>query len=275
MKKLLVFFCVFALAGGFAAAQDLGLSVGLELGVENVTKANDGDMVPYVSPMVIYENSLFNGILDIYTELDYTFQLTDIDDKEITQDLYFNIGLGFNLSLGKASTLTFLVENENELAVFPDAGYEQFTDRLTGLVKPGIRFTQDLADIGGIFAQVDVPVAYFPWNDDPAVGLEASLGWDSVSGLGFMAKGLMALLPKDDLDFLGVEIVISFENNAFYAELEMDIPKEINLDGLTFIPEIEYTFGKLTLYAYCEIDGIGIKDSDIGISPALGVKFNF
>jgi len=299
MKKFPVFFLVLALVAGFAAADDIGLTAGVEFGITDINKPNEAeDVYPYLEASVEYENSFLDEALDIYAGLAYDIGFT----KEINEDLeevnphglWFDLKVGYNLGLGAASTLSFILENENYFEIAPAT-----EDRIFGVIKPGIKFNQNMEDIGDFYAQADVPLAYLYFGaekDYTFAGLDITLGWASAFGLGLEAAGHILFSPNDDFGdgetlngFTGLSFTASYETGPVYAEIAATIPVK-NLDtgspynyfdssqpwGISITPMFSYTFGfGLSAYLSVTFDGIGIKDNDMGITPAIGVTYSF
>jgi hypothetical protein len=254
------------MAAGFTAADDKGicLTAGLEFGAVNVYEANDNNMNYYLKPMLIYENSFLGNTLDIYTELDYTIGFKiPADDGINSQSLYFDFMLGYNLSLGSVSTLSFSLENEfDELTIIP-----QLT--LTGIFTPAVKYNHKFG-FGDLFARVGAPITYY--NDANATaGLDLTLGWNSTFGLGIETKLCTLLAPEDVIGFHGVETIISFVTGAVYIKIETIIPMATSVVGATITPEFNLSVWDLTLYLKCEFSGIGSGDTIM--SPGVGVKF--
>jgi len=273
MKKFLLFYFVLALFASFAAAEDegIGLSVGLEFGIVNVTKANDEDLNPYLMPMLIYENSFLDETMDVYAELDYTLGFTkepDEDGNDVNpQSMYIDLMVGYNLDLGETSTLSFILENEfDEIIISPIYA-------LTGIFTPAAKFNQKL-DFGDLFAQIGAPITYYN-EADTTIGLDLTLGWSSTFGLGIEAKILTLLSPGEDAGYNGFETIISYETEPIYAEVKTVIPKEISNEGVTITPEFNYSFMNFTFYVKCEFAGIGVDGGGVSVTPALGVKYSF
>jgi hypothetical protein len=254
MQKLLVLSLILFLAVSYVLFADedegIGLSAGLEFGIGNIGKANDGERTPYLMPMLIYENSFFDDSLELYAELDYIFGFTketnDDGDDVFPQSLYFDIMAGYNLGLGSASTLSFILENEfDEIIISPRF---RENNALNGIFTPAVKFTQGF-DFGDLFAQIGVPITYVQYDKDAdtEVGLDLTLGWNSTFGLGIELKVLTLITPSDISGFNGLEALIAYE----------------------------YVFRNFTFYVKCEFTGIGIKDEVVVISPALGVKYSF
>jgi len=280
MKKCIFIFLFACIAAGFAAAQDegIGLSIGLEFGIGNINKANDEEMTPYLMPMLIYEKSFLDETLDIYTELDYTFGFTkeaDVDGNEVNpQSIYFDFMIGYNLGLGDASALSFILENEfDELIISPEA---KGNNALTGIFTPAIKFKQEF-DSGSIFAKLGAPITYIQYDKDAdtAVGLDFTFNWSSGFGLGLEAKFCTLVAPNDDAGYKSAEVIVSYEIESVYFQVKTIIPNEINDTGVTITPEFDYSFNNFSIYVYCDFLGIGADGGNVTISPALGIKFSF
>jgi len=274
MKRFLVFFLVLVLGAGFAAAQDIGLTVGLEFGLGNINKANGDDMYPYLMPMVIYENAFLDDALDLYAELDYTLGFTkalnEDGDEVLPQSLYIDLSAGYNLSLGEASTLSFILENEfADIDISPD-------DFITGIFTPAIQFNQGF-DFGDVYAKVGLPITYFPNVKDAEsfTGLDFTIGWGSSFGLGLEAVFYTMLAPSEDAGYYAFETTVSYEADSLYCELNVYFPKETEDEGITITPEVDYSFGSLTAYLFIEFAGIGFDGGEVSITPALGIKYSF
>jgi len=271
-----VFFFVMVLSAAFAAAEDegIGLSVGLEFGIENVNKANDEDMNPYLMPMLIYENSFLDETLDVYAELDDKLGFTQVpndDGDEVNpQSMYIDLMIGYNLGLGEASTLSFILENEDEIIISP-----RLTNgiNLTGIFTPAVKYNHSL-NFGDLFAQIGAPITYYDIAVDTVIGLDLTLGWSSTFGLGIEAKIRTLLSPGDDAGYTGFEAIISYEAESIYAEVQTIIPKEIDFEGITITPKFDYSFKNFTFYIKCEFARIGV-DGGLSVTPALGVKYSF
>jgi len=300
MKKFPVFFLVLALVAGFAAADDIGLTAGLEFGITDINKPNEvEDMYPYLEASVEYENSFLYEALDIYAGLAYDIGFTKInvdDEEKNPHGLWFDLKVGYNLGLGAASTLSFILENENYIEFAPAV-----EDRIFGVIKPGVKFNQNMANIVDLYAQADVPFAYAYYGlqkDNTFFGLDLTLGLASTFGLGLEASGHVLILPNDEIDgekyngFTGMGITASYETGPVYAELAATIPFK-NLEeggsynyfdsselfggtGISITPMFSYTFGfGLSAYLSVTFNGIGIKDNDMGITPAIGITYSF
>jgi hypothetical protein len=283
MKNTFIVLLVMLITVNFSVTADeeeyegLGLFLGLETGVVNINKADKEDREPYVMPFIIYEKALLDGALDIFAELDYTFGYikTPSEDKRevFPQSLYFDLLLAYNLGLGNASTLSFLLENEfDEFIIAPSVKKD---NNITGIFTPAVNFNQGF-DFGDLYARVGSPITYIQneKNADTLVGLDLTLGFYSAFGLGLEAKALTLLVPGEGRGYLGLEALITFETGPVYFEVLAEIPKDISEEGVIITPEFDFSFGNFTVYTFCEFTGIGAGGS-IGISPAIGIKYSF
>ncbi|MCL1931821.1 MAG: hypothetical protein FWF55_08390 [Treponema sp.] len=293
MNKFLLLFLFVVLAAGFAAAEDIGLTAGLEFGIVDMNKPNDAeDVYPYLDVSVEYENSFLDDALDIYAgltfDVGFTQEMNDEGDEVNPSSLSFDFSIGYNLGLGDASTLSFILGNENNI------DFVSTEDNVLGIIKPGIKFNQNMGDNGDFYAQADVPIYYLYYGlekDDTFAGLDLTVGWASAFGLGLEAGGHILFSPDDDTfnGFTGISFTASYENGPIYAELGAAIPVK-NLDtgapysyfdtsagmGVSITPMFSYTFEfGLSVYLSLTFDGIGVTDNDPGISPAIGVTYSF
>jgi hypothetical protein len=248
----------------FAMAQEedgIGLTPKVEVGFGDVA----AEAVISLSPGVEYEKSF--GDLDVFAELDYLLTLADPD---ATHDIYLEVELGYNLSLGDASVLSFIVNNTNDFRLSPElaAGTTH-----NGTLEPSVKFTQTLG-FGDISAQAGFPIGYLTGEEDadPSIDAYLTLGWASTFGLGVELTPNLALSPESD--YAGFDILVSYETGLIYAEVEVNLPKEIDVSGITVTPEFDYSFNAFTFYIKSEFGGIG-TDGDISVSPAIGAKYSF
>jgi hypothetical protein len=254
---------------GYVMAADeddgIGLTVGLEFGVENINL----DKQPYLAPMLIYEKSFLDGALDLYAELDYYFYFKKADGS-FPQLLYFDFSLAYNLGLGSASTLSFILENEFDTLNL--APRYSGSNNLTGIFTPAVKFNQEFG-FGDLYAQVGLPITYIQEDKSAktGLGLDFTLGWASTFGLGIELFQYNFITP--DSGYGGLNITLSYETGPLYFEVEVDTYKNFD-GGIDIIPEIDYSISSLTLYANCAFEGVGGKGK-VAISPAIGIKFSF
>ena len=271
MKKLLFVFVALFFIAGFTMAEDVGITVGLEVGVGNLTTVDDSNIEPYVMPNIAFETSFFDGALDLYAELAFTIGIYD----DNPMDLYAYLELAYNFFLGPDSTLTFILGNEiDPLMISPwDDG-----PNMISILRPGIRFTQDSClnynRIGELYAEVIVPIVYLQFNPnaDMVINLEPTLGWDSLFGLGLSITPLFALVP--DFEYSGLVFFASFDGGLVHAELEVVIPSEMDY-GITATPEVAFNiFDGFSAYLRCVVDGIA-GNGDMVLTPGLGIRYSF
>jgi len=305
VKKLLILFLIFALPAGFAAAADdeynpIGLTANLEFGITDVNKPNEAEeMYPYLENSIEYENSFRDDTLDLYAGLAHDIVFTkeeNANGKKVNPNgLWFDLILGYNLFLSTGSTLSVSLENENYFEFAPAV-----EDNIFGIIKPGVKFNQNIDDVGDIYFRLDVPFAYL-YNiidyDSNFLGLDVTLGWASAFYFGFEVTGHVLIIPNDVMEdgekisgFTGVSATIYIEKEPVYFGVEAAIPLK-HMDtgeypynffdkfastGVAITPSFRLTFFEgFSAYLSATIDKIGIKGSDVGISPAIGVTYSF
>jgi hypothetical protein len=254
VRKLIIFLVVLTLAAGFVSAQEeedsgIGLTAGLEFGVTGIN-VEEGK-TPYLTPGIAYENSF--GDFDVAAEVDYTFDFTD----DVPQMFFAEEEVAYNLSLGDIHGLTFTLHNENDIVTAPEFG------DLTGTLEPSVTYTLGL-NPGDFYAAAGLPLTYLT---DTAVGFYGTLGFAFSFGLGLEATFNLALNPESGYD--GTDLLVSYEQDSFYGEVEINIAKE----DITITPEFDYFFNSFTFYVNAEFAGIGADA--VSITPALGVKYSF
>ncbi|MCL2196483.1 MAG: hypothetical protein FWB77_02585 [Treponema sp.] len=279
MKRFLIFVIALSLLAGVAAAQEeddgIGFTVGLEFGILDV---NDSEgMYPYLFPSIVYENSFFDGMLDLSAGLSYELGLTKDGDK-LPMYLYLDFMAGFNISLSDTSTLSIIVSDENTIDL-----YSGGDDIFSGTLFPGVCFNYS-SDAGDIYFQANIPFAY----PDSLVGLDIIAGWGTSFGLGIEASAhiLFNSLYSGDNGFTGLGLSFTYEFDPVTAELGITIPfknytpysffDSDNGAGVAIIPGISVTlFDGFDIYANCTFAGIGVTGGDVGISFAIGISYSF
>jgi len=303
MKKFFVFFTILFLVftfktaahsgcGGYGGLGDEGFSAGLEFGIDGV---NEDDRMPYLTAIASYGHSFLDNSLDVYSELNYTFGFGEghhehspdehnhHDDNAFSQSLYFNFMIGYNLRLGfdGESTLSFILQNEfDEFIISPRC---EESNNITGIFTPAIRYNHEL-NTGDIYTQLGFPVTYIQQekNAGTEVGLDFTLGWDSLFGLELEATLSTLLAPGDDAGFDGLELIIGYEFEPFHFSVETFFPfSDFDDRGISILPQIDYNFKNFTFYINCLFAGVGVHEHDNGhghslhITPALGFRYSF
>lgn len=293
MKKFLVFFLALSLLGGFAFANDLGLTAGLDFGINELNNdANDSAMdTAFIRPTVVYENSF--GDVDLYAELGIPFWV----NPEFWLGIELKLEGAYNLALTSEGTLSFILGSEifisavydEDKFVFPTptrrsmryiAGLYTADDVVEAWVMPGVKYTHALSDFS-IFGQVNVPLLLASCIDAlDYVGLDFILGFNMTNGFGLeveIANWLQTPMEETDM-FHHVWITPSFETGPIYAELEVGIPTYedgIKFEGVTIIPEFRYMImDNFQAYLNLPIQGIA-SDNDVVIGLGLGARFSF
>jgi len=261
LKKFLVLLCVLVLVTGIAVAQ---VSVGVDFAIDNVTKADDGEWGPVLTPWIDFSTSL--GDLGFYTYLDYNFDFTP-DFKDLSQYANLYLRLRYNLGLGSASTLRF--ELDNRFLSFMISPREDEGNNVSGSLRPAIRFTQK-TDIGSIYAQAQARISYL---DAAGTTLRSRLGWSSTFGLALYGELKSNIDPTFDF-YRGVDAYVEYGAGSFSSYVLAIIRKEIS-DGILIEPGFTLEFGDFAFTAYCDFDGIAAGSGSITIAPAVSISFSF
>jgi hypothetical protein len=306
VKKFFVLLCVLVLVAGFAVAEDIGITVGVEFYNENINKADGEPMASYIMPYIGYDTSLLDGALAFHTGVEnYNINLdreSGSDGGYFPQDFDFNIWLQYRLSLNSASTLRFYLRDDNNVDISPVHNGTTYTTT-SGTLTPGIQFNQS-TDIGSLYARFRAPIDYLA--DDTVVRLQSRLGWNSTFGLGLWAEvrsrltqefdfyqslrlnanyakddyelNLFTIIPKEVSDGITINPTVDFyfENSTLEFDFVFD---GVASDGdieVTFTPYVEYYVGAWTFYTSFEFANVTkANGSGMSISPTLGVKFEF
>jgi len=254
MKNFPVLLLVLLLVTGFAFAEDIGLTAGLEFGISNVNK---DDRAPYITAMLEYENTFLNDALSLSTELDYTVAFSD----DNPMDLYWDLGMGYSFHFGRISTLSILLENELFFTFKPE-------NDLYGIVSPGIEYFHTTR-IGNVYLNVFFPISY---ATDNHVGMDFTIGWTGKKGrLGLDLLATHTIAPH--FEYTNKCLTVFYKTGPVYFEVETWFPHSIKTFGVTITPRFECYFGAFTFYTYCKFAGLGTDVKTV--SPALGAKFSF
>jgi hypothetical protein len=294
---------------GFAAAEDIGLTGHLELGVGGVNKPNGNEETPFTLDLgLAYENSFFDGALDINAMLVYGIIFTKVpgvDGKEqLPQLLRLVFMTGYNHNIGDASALSVFLENENYIMLAPNVG----DDNASGVIKPGFKFGTNIENVGNLFAGVRVPFSYISFGyekDNTWAGLDFTAGWMSTFGLGLNATFHFMFSPKEvgqpifvQLSpigqtingFTGIDVNAFYMIGQFIAQARVAIPVKgmdtgarysyfeelTSPGGMAVHLQLGYFFiPGLQAYAGVAFTGMGITGSDMIVSPMIGIDYSF
>jgi PIN domain nuclease of toxin-antitoxin system len=262
MKKITLLLFVLTLAAGFALAQEeedggIGLTAGLEFGISGINI--EEDQTPYLTPGIAFENSF--GNFDVYAGVDYTFNFTD----GVPQSLYAEEEAAYNLSLGDIHTLTFTLHNENDIYTAADPFKFGDANGDGSIFEPSVTYTLGL-NPGDLYVTAGLPLTYQP---ETALGAYGTVGFGFSFGLGLEATLNFGVNPE--AEYSGVDFLVSYEHDLFYAEVEINTDKEFT--AFTVTPEFDYFFNNFTFFIKAEFADIG--GEEIGITPAIGVTYSF
>jgi hypothetical protein len=265
MKKLPGFagklLCVlFIAAAGAVFAQEeekesIGLTPGIELGAGDLADK----AVFILRPRVEYENSF--GNFDIFGELDYNL----IFDDPVAHELELEIEPAYNLQIAEPSVLSIIVNNKNTFFLSPSL---PSGETHLGVIEPAVQYTHTL-DFGDLSGKVAVPFDYLTGTkDETMVGLTITAGWASNFGFGLELSGTIGLHPE--ADFLGYGLLVSYEKDMFYGEIECKADREFK--ELEILPEVNISLDPWVFIARMEI----LKaDDSWAVRPFIGAGYRF
>jgi len=293
VKKILVLFLAIALAGGAAFAQDVGLTIGAEIGVPDIgnpsgaylgTDPTTGEMFAAPGGTGLRAFILWGGdggVDGLELEMEVGFVgLNAYHD--------FRLFTGYSFGITDAGSLRLHIETENEFRMSGlGAGW------LTGGLQFGARFTQQLGDGMYVFGQVALN-DLFSWETSPrnrpgafdGMGLGILAGFGADVGVGSFDievafNGTFAVAEGDDSDFplnLVIHPFFSFADLPLSLNVEFDIPlaeNAMDTTGMSITPEIgiELVPG-LNFYVNMPIGGVGATgDGTVGLGVILQVSF--
>jgi hypothetical protein len=248
-------------------AGGIGLTVGLEVGFGNVVEEAEFSL----TPNVVYENSFLNGALDVFAEIDYTAAFSD----PMAQDVYIEAEIGYNLGLIENGTLSVILSNINDtIRIAPEL---EDGETHLGVFEPSLKWTQTLG-FGDLWLQGGLPITYLTGvEDETALGLTTTVGWDSTFGLGVeFVLDFILDAEGEDAGLAALGLSLSYDAGLISGEVELVADKEFEV--IEIVPEIDVNldFG-LTIYAKAGIEIFNIEgvDMDPVFAPAIGVSYSF
>jgi hypothetical protein len=255
MRKFVCFLLIFSVCGA-AMADKIGLSLGAY--AERSDLLDEGVKDYFVTPQVEYGRSF--GNFDLYLDGEYTFTLT----RPFPQFFFAEEKIAAHLNAGARSELQFRLHNENNLLINPERG----NPRGGGRVKPEVGYGLFLPP-GDIFLALGAPFTYGAGGGEGRVfGIDTTAAYTTPFWLGFSATANFTVNP--DTDFAGMEFMINYEQDQFYAEIVFRAKESFGYFSLT--PEFDYFFNFFTFWAAVEFGGLGHA---LTISPSLGAKYRF
>jgi hypothetical protein len=272
MKKTLIIAAIAAVVSAGVFAQDddgIGLSAGLEFGVEDVGR--EEGRTPYLMPHLIFENAFFDGALDVFAELDYTFRLGDkaADERQL---LSAEEEIGYNLKLGEVSTLSFILNNVNEWRTVPAL---EDGETIKGVLDPGIKYTHTFG-FGDLYIRAGFPLDYLTGVKDAEFinSVYGLLGASIPAGIGVFGAELTpfsyTISPEEARGLVGYELLLNYETDKWYAEVELIADGDFAAFIIT--PRFEYYLNALTFYAGVELADL---DGETAVSPFIGIRYSW
>jgi len=284
MKRLLLLFLALSLLGGLAFAQDLGLTVGLEFGIDDFKETAD---TAYLRPLLIYENDTLVDNLELYAEIGVPFWF----NPELWVGVDLNLIGSYNLGLAPASTLTFELESQNFFPAADDAQSPKFwwagegKDQFISVLVPRIIYTHDLNDFslyGLAELQMLISKADFWGNSfDPLdyIVLDTKVGFEAEAGYALELQVSHALKDFDGstVSFSWMGIQPSYTSGPLHLEVYFGFPpRDIKEKGINIHPRAEYNImDNLLAYFTLFINSVGAENDDVSYGILLGAKYSF
>ncbi|MDR1787451.1 MAG: hypothetical protein LBR16_03265 [Treponema sp.] len=264
MERKSLLFLALTLAGlaclpAFAEESEgggIGLSPGLELGFGNAA-----DKAAFsLKPGIVYEHSF--GSFDLSGEFDW---IVTFDDPA-AHDLYLEVEAGYQLRLGEASVLSFIVNNTND--TFRLAPSLEDGETHNGVLEPSVLFTQTFG-FGDLYGQLGFPFTYLSGvEDERLMDSYLTIGWNADFGLGLECTATYNIDPERTLSEFGA--VLSFEKGIFYAEAECLADK--GFKNFAINPEVDVTLGDWTLILRAEL--VFPDEGEAEYAPFVGVRYS-
>ena len=263
MKKITILLVMFAFLASFAVAQNIGLEVGAELGMDNITEGNDKDSTFIAAPTLIYANTF--DALDVWARL--RFRLWFVEDN-FTMTPYLELNAGYSIPLGPG---TLRIGLWDELLItIPEEG-----DNVTwGYIEPTVRYSYT-ADFGTIHAQPSVGIEHLT-DFDSQIDVNFQVGYFNPIGFGINAK--MYLNVSNGVEEMKeIRFLPYYVNGPIYAEVDVRIgnPGSGLGDSYIICPYFSYQItSQLRAWAWVWITGAE-ADDDVQMWPTIGAAWKF
>ena len=287
MKRILVVLMLLLAMGGFAVAEDLGLSIGAELwnspGKDNYDNNSFG-----IGPFAELEKSI--DIIDLYFKGQYLINL----DKKKNQAFYLEEMITFNLGQAGPGSLSLTLDNYNLFATMINKKYDNnsiyahkfypvndyiYIDngdsvkKITGYFEPSASY-----EIEALKIMAGLPIGYSPTGSNyPAefIDLYGGLGYSHESGFGIEARAYCNLSKEWDMgdnkswdNLYKMMGTLSYtKKDVFKASLEVYTYKDADgkfMKICSFTPGIEVYVKNLTFYGSVEIWYFNDKEENSG-----------
>jgi hypothetical protein len=297
MKKVSILLLLTVVLASFAFAIDgVGdFKANLEIGLDNVSGANEGDMVVSIEPSIKFSRAF--GALGLSVTLADTVYIdTDSDaDPAIGDELSFNITPSYTLAAGPGE-LGFSLGLQLNVPLTSDYplgdSYGREGDALFFRIDPTISYGLD-AGFGALAFSLgtdhlQISKIHGDTNEDyglDALPLYLQAGVDLPFGLGIWLKPYLKLAINDeDGDTELAKFVFDIHyaiTDQITAGVETTIPTYedgIKKEGIEIIPYGEFGFGALGAYLKIDITSIASDRpalNDIMIKPIIGVSYSF
>ena len=294
MKKRILILALAALVsfGGIATAQDLGLTLGAEFGINNLSEFDEGMSLNFFFE---YENNALVDNLDFMAGVAVPIAPLGTDDDvgvefELYADALYRMDLDGGMVFGFGLELDIFSSNlTGDADLVINFGF-----------TPKARFEMEMAGLGDFYAQLELPI--FGINtDDTELGMGLNLWAGLFMDMGFGIEAGLAgpsfgetggFIPSAGMDFgLGdgnefsmgwFALKPSYTYEFLYAELGVYIglfEKAMDITGIIMIPRVEVDFTTiavpgLTAWLELPISGLG-ADGDNSIGLTIGASYSF
>lgn len=259
MRRIITAFLLLAAVDFAAFAEGIGIDAGVRVDFSEINLEGGH---PLITPSIEYNNSF--GDLSVFADAEYGIELGD----DVGQGLFLEEALGYDLPLGDASTLSFALDNQNEITIAPEVD-TNYANILSGTLEPSVGFTQGL-DFGDLYATLGFPIGYAQVEKDADLSFDAYLTLGLAAGFGLGAELTFNFAISPEAQYTETGLLISYETEAFYTELGVAVDSEFA--AFTITPEFDYFLNQFTLYAGLEL---GLGGDDIVLSPFIGAKYSF
>ena len=259
MKKITILLVMFALLTPFLFAQELGLSVGAELGLFNATEANDEDRVFGITPFIEYNNSI--DVLDLYARAKWWL----LFDDPMAQNPEIELEAAYNIDMGPG-VLAIVLWNESYMYISDgDSSYD-------GYVEPSVRYT-----ISGDFGDLSFQPGFGLWyekDEDAQFDISFGIGYYNPIGFGINAK-IFYNISKGPEEFREYRVLPYYETGPFYFEIDFRAYGQ-KFDSISMWPYIEYAVtDRISVWAWLEIENLAKDGSDVSLTPVIGAAWKF
>jgi len=242
----------------FVVAEDLiGLELGAELGMDNVTGANGGDAAFTFTPWVQYMNSF--DALDIYARAKWWFTF----DDPMYQSPEFEIEGAYNIDAGPG-ILSIVLWNETAMKICDGES------TYGGYLEPSVKYALS-GDFGTVFFQPGFGI-FYDKDVDAQYDIAFKVGYSNPIGFGIDFKAFYNVSGGAE-EMREYRLLPYYENGPLY--FEVDIRTDGEFDVINMWPYVSYAVtDRITVWTWVGFEGIG-GDGDVVVTPIIGASYKF